>query len=69
MVPDYTTLTSIARQYQADGQRYGQSLFNALHLLNPSLANSLIGTDADPFFADSPKHQRITNFFARLYMQ
>ena len=33
--------------------RKGQSLFNALHDLNPELANSIRCGDIDPFYDDS----------------
>lgn len=34
-------------------QRQGQALFNALAELNPALAESIIASDADPFYDDS----------------
>lgn len=37
----------------AGGQRLGQALFNNLYSFNPELANSIRGTDADPFHKDS----------------
>lgn len=32
--------------------RHGQTLFNALHSVDPDLANAIRGTDADPFYRD-----------------
>ena len=32
--------------------RYGQAVFNTLYEINPSLADSIRGSDVDPFYAD-----------------
>lgn len=34
-------------------QRAGQAAFNALHDIEPEIANQVRGTDCDPFYRDS----------------
>lgn len=36
-----------------DGQRNGQACFNALHSVKPDDANSVRGTEIDPFYDDA----------------
>ena len=36
------------------GQRYGQAHFNALSVLNPEVAESIIGTPCDPVQENEP---------------
>lgn len=43
--------------------RYGQVLFNTLYLYNPSAADQIRGTKADPFYATDKNDTRITEFF------
>jgi hypothetical protein len=33
--------------------RFGQTLYNVLHDIRPELAESIIGTENDPFYTDS----------------
>jgi hypothetical protein len=57
-------IETAARRLQKQGQRKGQSLFNALYELNPEMANALRYTDADPFYQDN----RISDFYTELYL-
>ena len=41
-------------------QRRGQAYFNALHTVDCDLANSLRGTEFDPFYSDGPLQDFIT---------
>lgn len=45
--------------------RYGQSLFNALQMMDPPLAEKVRGTDADPFYRDD---QNRVSAFAQAVM-
>ena len=42
--------------------RYGQALFNALHEVDPDLANDIRGGDLDPFYWDYPHVNSNPNF-------
>lgn len=35
------------------GLRYGQIMFNELNKIRPDLANSIRGTDCDPYYKDT----------------
>jgi hypothetical protein len=62
-----TALDQAARKRCEDGsERYGQALFNILHSTHPRLANSLLGTDADPFFAESDRDPRLAAFWEKM---
>ena len=50
---------SYVRQFEL---RYGQTCFNVLYLLDPDLADSIRGTDLDPFHNDN----RVPEFLKRL---
>ena len=43
----------IAMQAKHKDWRFGQCLFNALDMLNPQLADSVRGTDKDPFYGNN----------------
>jgi hypothetical protein len=47
--------------------RYGQTLFNALHIGWPELADTIRGTEIDPYHSDVTDTQRIESFFEYLY--
>lgn len=32
--------------------RWGQTLFNTLHMMSPNMANEIRGTDVDPYYAE-----------------
>lgn len=44
------------------GQRYGQQLYTALHIVSSEHAKTIIGTDADPFYADCGRDERVLCF-------
>lgn len=43
--------------------RYGQTLFNTLHQVYPTTADSIRGTDRDPFYATSADDASIARFW------
>lgn len=54
-------------QNQHPWWRYGQALFNTLHGCNPELAEQIRGTEADPFYADNPSDERVSEFWKVMY--
>ena len=49
--------------------RYGQALFNVLFSTYPNLANEILGTYNDPYYASTKYDQKITNFWNWLTVQ
>ena len=46
--------------------RLGQRLFNALHSIEPIIADQIRATRNDPFYADDENDERIAAFFSVL---
>ena len=53
----------LCREYMAQDQRKGQAAFNALHTLDPDLANMVRGTRFDPFYRD----ERVPDFLREVF--
>lgn len=52
--------------YLKDGQqRIGQAYFNALHRIDPKLADQIRSSDDDPFY----RNDRIRRFLQRVYAE
>jgi len=56
----------IINQVKYMNWRLGQTAFNTLAQLRPDLAETIRGTEADPFYADNlpAGYQRVANFLA-----
>lgn len=59
--PSLESLHCLAFGNVCAGQRPGQALFNALRELRPDIAESIRGTDADPFHVREVPHPKFTN--------
>lgn len=57
----------IRNQKEYPEWRYGQVLFNTLRNYNPELAEEIRDTEADPFHADNPLDERVSNFWNFIY--
>ncbi len=58
-------LHKLASFKQSCGERKGQAYFNALYETNIELAESIVGTDIDPFYDDAkvvPFLNKVTEF-------
>lgn len=49
------------------GERFGQALFNVLHEVAPDVANSIRGTNADPFYVTASRSEAVRNFWIAVY--
>jgi hypothetical protein len=56
-------MARLTASYIKDGQRTGQAYFNALHRVDPELANLIRTTDLDPFY----RNERVQSFIRKVY--
>jgi len=57
-----TVYASASKTWLKDNQRIGQAVFNALHSIDPEIADIVRGSALDPFYED----ERLPEFWAWL---
>jgi phage tail tape-measure protein len=60
-------LARMRKRHAQSDERLGQAYFNVLYAAEPELADMVRATDADPFYADSLKDERVEKFFDEIH--
>lgn len=58
-----TFMLQLTKRIGSTDERIGQSVFNTLYDLDPEMADSIRGTDLDPFYNDD----RVAKFYDHVF--